>query len=96
MKSVITHPTPQHVVDAIHVVAAWLREIESPEALISPQGGASFHADRQMERLFTEIEQIRAGIEAIRADYPEDVFPGDTGKGARLAIDRVLALFDGI
>lgn len=60
MKSVTTHPTPQRVIDAIQVVAVWLREIDAPEALISPQGGASFHAERQADRLLAGWEQARA------------------------------------
>lgn len=47
MKSAETHPTPQRVIDACHVIAAWLREIDAKEALISPEGGASFH-DRRL------------------------------------------------
>jgi len=44
-------PTPQRVLDAIAVVAAWAREIEAAEIIVSPQGGASFHPERQAERL---------------------------------------------
>lgn len=51
MRTAETHPTPQRVVDAIQVVAAWLREIEAAEAVISPQGGAAFHPTRKADEL---------------------------------------------
>lgn len=65
MKSVITHPTPQRVVDACHVVAAWLREIEAAEALISPTGGAAFHGERMADRYLNGWEQAEDRARAI-------------------------------
>lgn len=56
MKSVETHPTPQRVVDAIHVVASWVREINAAEAVIAPTGGAAFHAVRQADELLAGWE----------------------------------------
>lgn len=47
MKSATTHPTPQRVIDACHVIGDWLREIGAAEALVSPEGGAAFH-DRRL------------------------------------------------
>lgn len=61
MKSAETHPTPQRVIDAIQVLAAWAREIEAAEILVSPQGGAGFHAERQADVLLKAWEaEIRA------------------------------------
>lgn len=53
MKSAEAHPTPQHVVDAIHIVAKWAREIEAAEVVVSPAGGAAFHPERIADKLLT-------------------------------------------
>jgi hypothetical protein len=73
MKSVMTHPTPQRVLDAITIVAAWLREIDAVEALIAPTGGAAFHGERQADQLLdgwleaeNELALARAVVETAR------------------------------
>lgn len=45
--------TPQSVVDAIHVVARYLREIEAAEAVIAPSGGVAFHPTRKSDELLS-------------------------------------------
>lgn len=63
MKSVQTHPTPQHVYEAIQVVAGWCQEIGAVEVLVAPTGGAAFHAERyfdQFSRACAEIERLEA------------------------------------
>ena len=62
MKSVTTHPTPQPVVDAIQVVAAWLRVIEAVEALVSPEGGAAFHGERLADRFLSGWGEAEAKL----------------------------------
>lgn len=51
--------TPQSVVDAIHVVARYLREIEAAEAVIAPAGGASFHPMRKSDELLSAWDAER-------------------------------------
>lgn len=63
MKPATTHPTPQRVVDAIQVVAAYLREIDAAEALISPEGGAAFHGERVADRLLAGWGAAEARLE---------------------------------
>jgi hypothetical protein len=62
-----------------------------------------FDADSTIAWLREELDEahqimgeLRAHIEQVRADYPEDVFPGQAGvgAGARLAADRILTFFD--
>ena len=65
MKSVETHLTPPHVVDAIQTVAAWLREIDAAEALISPAGGAAFHPTRKADELLAGWQQDRAAFATV-------------------------------
>lgn len=60
MQSATIHPTPQSVVDAIQVVAKYLREIEAAEAVISPTGGASFHPERHADALLGGWAETRA------------------------------------
>lgn len=50
-------------------------------------------AHAESARLRSGLRDLKDRVETIRADYPSDVFPGDVGKGARMAIDRVLLLF---
>lgn len=61
--------TPQRVVDAIQVVAAYLRDIEAAEAVIAPTGGASFHPERMGDRLLNgwgeERERLRAALAGL-------------------------------
>lgn len=68
MKPATTHPTPQRVVDAIQVVAAWLREIEAVEALVSPEGGASFHGERAADRLLAGWGEAEARLAELERD----------------------------
>lgn len=62
MKSATTHPTPQSVVDAIHVVASYLREIEAAEAVIAPTGGAAFHPVRKADELLQAWQADRTAL----------------------------------
>ena len=62
MKTATTHPTPPPVVDAIHVVAAWLREIGAAEAVIAPEGGAAFHPTRKAEEVLAAWQADRTAL----------------------------------
>lgn len=72
MKSAQTHPTPQHVYEAIQVVAGWCQEIDAVEVLVAPTGGAAFHAERyfdQFSRACAEIERLEADRTAFAEAY---------------------------
>jgi hypothetical protein len=60
MRSCLTHPTPQAVLDAAHTIAAWLREIEAAEALVAPSGGVAFHATHHTADALDGWEGARA------------------------------------
>lgn len=72
VKSVQTHPTPQHVYEAIQIVAGWCQEIGAVEVLVAPTGGAAFHAERyfdQFSRACAEIERLEADRTAFAEAY---------------------------
>jgi hypothetical protein len=68
MQSATTHPTPQHVVDAIHAVAAHLREIGAAEAVIAPAGGAAFHPVRKADELLQAWQEEHDAVLSILDD----------------------------
>jgi hypothetical protein len=57
--------------DAIQVIAAWLREIDAAEAVVSPSGGAAFHARRKSDELLAgwEAAEQRAKRAEASAAY---------------------------
>ena len=69
--------TPQRVVDAVHVIAEYLRAMDYTEALVSPQGGVAFHFDTAHQRLCkmadiaeakaAESDRLRSALEAMVA-----------------------------
>jgi len=58
--------TPQPVVDALQIIAAYLRGSGHAEAVVSPTGGASFHLTRKAEELLAGWQKDRDALMRLR------------------------------
>ena len=81
--------TPQHVVDALGVIAAHLREAGLAECEVSPAGGAAFRLTRRADELLAAWQAERDVMRAV-AEAAVEVEAAHEAKAAALSLPTVL------
>lgn len=81
------------LVDSFRTMGAYLAPDQEPPMRVAMHALATAIVAYGDMRAAQEQERIKAAALAIRADYPEEVFATlPAAAGARLAIDRLLAV----